>query len=191
MADDEESRTALKILRARFLAPLGMTAWRGFSAACEALPFQTCGERRRLGPEHSVGRIRNQESPFPNSAEPAWPASISGGDWLSLPRLLHPALHSYLSRRHRTHLPVGSREDARGAGDLSRLFPVHASRNPGVLSATFQIVRGPGLDSQCHVDRAGNKFGVLDCHCFKTPIERGVCLSAQPALSSFWVYHGA
>ena len=27
LADDEESRTALKILRARFLAPLGMTAW--------------------------------------------------------------------------------------------------------------------------------------------------------------------
>jgi hypothetical protein len=28
---DEESCTALKILRARFLAPLGMTRWTGFS----------------------------------------------------------------------------------------------------------------------------------------------------------------
>ena len=33
-AGDEESRTALKILRARFLAPLGMTARRSLSAAC-------------------------------------------------------------------------------------------------------------------------------------------------------------
>jgi hypothetical protein len=63
--DDEESRTALKILRARFLAEftlsgqseillprlrdqddsegLGMTAWRGFSAACKAPPFQARG----------------------------------------------------------------------------------------------------------------------------------------------------
>jgi len=57
LADDEESRTALRILRARFLAEftlsemrrsfaplrmtangLGMTAWRGFSAACLAHP---------------------------------------------------------------------------------------------------------------------------------------------------------
>jgi hypothetical protein len=30
---DEESRIVLKTLRARFLAPLGMTAWKGFSAA--------------------------------------------------------------------------------------------------------------------------------------------------------------
>jgi hypothetical protein len=30
---DEESRTALNTLRARFLAPLGMTVWDGFSAA--------------------------------------------------------------------------------------------------------------------------------------------------------------
>ena len=40
LADDEESRTALKILRARFLAPLGMTAWRSFSAACSAPPLE-------------------------------------------------------------------------------------------------------------------------------------------------------
>jgi hypothetical protein len=33
-AGDEESRIVLKTLRARFLAPLGMTAWNGFSAAC-------------------------------------------------------------------------------------------------------------------------------------------------------------
>jgi hypothetical protein len=38
--DDEESRTALKILRARFLAPLGMTTWRGFPAACKTPPFR-------------------------------------------------------------------------------------------------------------------------------------------------------
>jgi len=31
LADDEESRSALKILRARFLAPLGMTSRSGFS----------------------------------------------------------------------------------------------------------------------------------------------------------------
>ena len=35
--DDEESRIALKIFRARFLAPLGMTAWKRFSAACTAV----------------------------------------------------------------------------------------------------------------------------------------------------------
>jgi hypothetical protein len=34
-AGDEESRIGLKTLRARFLAPLGMTAWMGFSAACK------------------------------------------------------------------------------------------------------------------------------------------------------------
>ena len=39
-AGDEESRIVLKTLRARFLAPLGMTAWKGFSAPCEALPFR-------------------------------------------------------------------------------------------------------------------------------------------------------
>jgi hypothetical protein len=38
LADHEESRTALKVLRARFLAALGMTAWRLFSAACLAPP---------------------------------------------------------------------------------------------------------------------------------------------------------
>jgi hypothetical protein len=38
--DDEESRIVLKTLRARFLAPLGMTAWKGFSAPCEAPPFR-------------------------------------------------------------------------------------------------------------------------------------------------------
>ncbi len=43
LADDEESRIVLKTLRARFLAPLGMTAWKGFSAACSA------GLRRRVG----------------------------------------------------------------------------------------------------------------------------------------------
>ena len=31
LADDEESRSALEILRARFLAPLGMTFRSGFS----------------------------------------------------------------------------------------------------------------------------------------------------------------
>jgi hypothetical protein len=30
----KESRIALKTLRARFLAALGMTAWKGLSAAC-------------------------------------------------------------------------------------------------------------------------------------------------------------
>jgi hypothetical protein len=49
LADDEESRTALKILGARFLAPpwagrsrapLGMTAWKRFCAACKAAPFR-------------------------------------------------------------------------------------------------------------------------------------------------------
>jgi hypothetical protein len=49
---DEESRIVLKTLRARFLAPLGMTAWKGFSAPCEALPFrfrsQTLFARRVL-----------------------------------------------------------------------------------------------------------------------------------------------
>jgi hypothetical protein len=42
--DNEESRTALRILRARFLAPLGMTAWKRLSAASLAPPrsgFQT------------------------------------------------------------------------------------------------------------------------------------------------------
>ena len=39
-AGDEESRIFLKTLRARFLAPLGMTAWKGFSAPCEAPPFR-------------------------------------------------------------------------------------------------------------------------------------------------------
>ncbi len=76
--DDEESRTALEILRARFLAEftlsgqseilrcaqddsegLGMTAWRGFSAACSAPPksrlppFRTRGENCGLT-EHSL-----------------------------------------------------------------------------------------------------------------------------------------
>jgi hypothetical protein len=37
-AGDEESRIAPKILRARFLAPLGMTAWKCFSAACSVAP---------------------------------------------------------------------------------------------------------------------------------------------------------
>jgi hypothetical protein len=48
LADDEEFRTVLKTLRANFLvlrpkafgrrvAPLGMTAWKGFSAACWGL----------------------------------------------------------------------------------------------------------------------------------------------------------
>ena len=31
---DEGSRTVLKTLRARFLAPLGMTVRKGFSSAC-------------------------------------------------------------------------------------------------------------------------------------------------------------
>jgi hypothetical protein len=35
-ATDEESRIFLKIPRARFLAPLGMTARTRFSAACQA-----------------------------------------------------------------------------------------------------------------------------------------------------------
>jgi hypothetical protein len=37
-AGDEESHIALKRVRARFLAPLGMTPWKGFSAACSAPP---------------------------------------------------------------------------------------------------------------------------------------------------------
>jgi hypothetical protein len=53
LADDEESCTALKILRARFLpfAPLrvGMTVWRGFSAACKAPPFRPWREIRARG----------------------------------------------------------------------------------------------------------------------------------------------
>src|SRR5208283_5137769 len=40
LADDEESRIVSKTLRARFLAPLGMTAWKGFSAPCKAPPFR-------------------------------------------------------------------------------------------------------------------------------------------------------
>jgi hypothetical protein len=49
LVDDEESCTALKILRARFLAPLGMTAWRGFSAACSAPPFGPSALRKSVG----------------------------------------------------------------------------------------------------------------------------------------------
>ena len=49
-AGDEESRIVLKTLRARFLTPLGMTAWKGFSPTCEAPPFQTRGEKGRVKP---------------------------------------------------------------------------------------------------------------------------------------------
>ena len=54
---DEESRTALKILRARFLAPLGMTAYKRFSAACKAPPD---AGRSRIAPnagEDGKGRL--------------------------------------------------------------------------------------------------------------------------------------
>jgi hypothetical protein len=37
---DEESRIALKMLRARSFAPLRMTALQGFSAACKVSPFR-------------------------------------------------------------------------------------------------------------------------------------------------------
>src|SRR5208337_4623085 len=81
--DDEESRLVLKTLRTRFLAEftpsgqseilrcaqddsegLGMTAWKGSSAPCEAPPFQTRGEKCRPRPEHSVGRIRPSGKPL-------------------------------------------------------------------------------------------------------------------------------
>ena len=56
--DDVESRPALKILRARFLAPLGMTAWRGFSAAC-LTPRQAAQQRESANYlfSHSSGGV--------------------------------------------------------------------------------------------------------------------------------------
>ena len=54
-AGDEESRTVLKALRTRFLAPLGMTARKGFCAACTAARDTVCCTMELTG---NAGKIR-------------------------------------------------------------------------------------------------------------------------------------
>jgi hypothetical protein len=60
-AGDEESRIALKTLRARFLAALGMTAWRSFSAACFSPAVTSPADCRRPSPpaqSRNCGTVR-------------------------------------------------------------------------------------------------------------------------------------
>jgi hypothetical protein len=71
-AGDEEPRTALKTLRARFFAALRMTANElrmtaraSFSAACKAPPFQSRGEKSGLGDEPRTYKTGPRYTCFP------------------------------------------------------------------------------------------------------------------------------
>jgi hypothetical protein len=55
LADDEGSRIVLKILRARFLASLRMTAWKRFSAACKTPPCPVAP--RKTAESHEKPRL--------------------------------------------------------------------------------------------------------------------------------------